>query len=237
MGSVTTFLALVVAATAAQTALLARATSGARFERDISRIVFNDNLRLLEQIRLHVGAEDDSLRALLDQPVHEPPPGAIVISVAENRLWYRVRDSVNFHGDLPPDWHYVEQAAQRGVRLTRLLRGQSIDLRDGSLVTVVGSDVVRRYPDGHTVPLEAADGREIVIDGQMIVPPFGTNQRRYPGVLGSHRLILGDGYAIHGTNAPSSIGRSVSHGCVRLLNRDIARLYELVPVGTPVFIY
>jgi len=29
----------------------------------------------------------------------------------------------------------------------------------------------------------------------------------------------------------------VSHGCVRLRNEDVARLYELVPVGTPVYIY
>ena len=75
------------------------------------------------------------------------------------------------------------------------------------------------------------------MDGQLIVPPYGTNQRRYKGVLGTHRLMLGNGYAIHGTNVPSSIGQSVSHGCVRLRNEDIAYLYEIVPVGTPVYIY
>ena len=35
----------------------------------------------------------------------------------------------------------------------------------------------------------------------------------------------------------ASIGRAVSHGCVRLRNEDIARLYGMVSVGTPVFIY
>ena len=49
-----------------------------------------------------------------------------------------------------------------------------------------------------------------------MIPPFGTNQRKYKGVLGTHRLVLGDGYALHGTDKPESIGRSVSHGCVRL---------------------
>jgi lipoprotein-anchoring transpeptidase ErfK/SrfK len=48
---------------------------------------------------------------------------------------------------------------------------------------------------------------------------------------------MGDGYGIHGTNDPSSIGRSVSHGCVRLRNEDIATLYDMVEVGTPVYIY
>ena len=45
------------------------------------------------------------------------------------------------------------------------------------------------------------------------------------------------GYGIHGTNAPETIGRSVSHGCVRLRNEDIEKLYDMVPVGTPVYIY
>ena len=45
----------------------------------------------------------------------------------------------------------------------------------------------------------------------------------------------GDGQlGIHGTDDPSSIGRSVSHGCVRLPNETIVQLIDLVPLGTPV---
>jgi hypothetical protein len=267
------FLVLVLAA--GSTVLLGGKTVDARFERDISRIVFNDNLELLDRLRQHAGAADDSLLALLEGPVDSAPPGAIVISITDNKLWYRVGDSVAFEtrvatgsgkvlqkgpggsswrfetprGRLkvldkeedpawvPPDWHFIEQAAKRGLEARKLVRGESIEAGDGSEITVVGSDVVRRTKDGKTEPLDASDGREIVVDGQLIVPPFGTNQRRYEGVLGTHRLILGNGYAIHGTNVPSSIGQSVSHGCVRLLNDDIAHLYEIVPVGTPVYIY
>ena len=69
------------------------------------------------------------------------------------------------------------------------------------------------------------------------MPPYGTNQRKYKGTLGGHRLNMGDGYALHGTDEPLSIGKAVSHGCVRLRNEDIAYLYSVVPVGTPVFIY
>lgn len=257
------------------TALMGSATIDARFERDVSRIVYNDNLELLESLRRHAGAADDSMLALLEAPEEPSPPGAIIISVTDNRLWYRVDDSVVFEtrvatgsgrvlekgpggstwkfetprGRLkvldkdedpswvPPDWHFVEQAKKRGLRLTKLMRGQSVDAGNGSEITVVGNDVVRRSPDGDVTPLDASDGREIVVEGQLIVPPYGTNQRRYKGVLGTHRLILGNGYAIHGTNVPTSIGQSVSHGCVRLLNEDIAHLYEIVPVGTPVYIY
>jgi len=41
---------------------------------------------------------------------------------------------------------------------------------------------------------------------------------------------------IHGTNDPSSIGHSVSHGCIRIANTDIARLAHELPLGTPVTI-
>lgn len=43
-------------------------------------------------------------------------------------------------------------------------------------------------------------------------------------------------YGIHGTNKPNLIGQNVSAGCVRMRNRDVEKLYELVPVGTPVHI-
>ena len=42
------------------------------------------------------------------------------------------------------------------------------------------------------------------------------------------------GYGIHGTNAPESIGRAASHGCVRMRNRDVEELFALIGVGTPV---
>jgi lipoprotein-anchoring transpeptidase ErfK/SrfK len=41
---------------------------------------------------------------------------------------------------------------------------------------------------------------------------------------------------IHGTNDEQSIGRPASHGCVRMRNRDVIELYDLVPEGTPVWI-
>ncbi|MBT2656170.1 L,D-transpeptidase family protein [Bacillus sp. ISL-18] len=44
------------------------------------------------------------------------------------------------------------------------------------------------------------------------------------------------GYGIHGTNDPSSIGKSVSHGCVRMYNRDVLQLAGMVPNGTRVSI-
>lgn len=45
------------------------------------------------------------------------------------------------------------------------------------------------------------------------------------------------GYGIHGTNNPSSIGKDVSHGCIRLYNKDVLELASIVPNGTKVIIH
>jgi lipoprotein-anchoring transpeptidase ErfK/SrfK len=55
--------------------------------------------------------------------------------------------------------------------------------------------------------------------------------------MGVAALTLAGGeYAIHGTNAPSSIGGFVSYGCIRMYNEDIADLYDRVDVGTQVVV-
>jgi lipoprotein-anchoring transpeptidase ErfK/SrfK len=55
--------------------------------------------------------------------------------------------------------------------------------------------------------------------------------------MGAAALTLSGGtYAIHGTNAPGSIGGFVSYGCIRMHNRDVVDLYSRVGVGTPVVV-
>jgi lipoprotein-anchoring transpeptidase ErfK/SrfK len=48
--------------------------------------------------------------------------------------------------------------------------------------------------------------------------------------------VQGGPVALHGTDDPSSIGRAVSHGCIRLTNAAMIRLFAVAPVGTPVVI-
>ncbi len=43
-------------------------------------------------------------------------------------------------------------------------------------------------------------------------------------------------YRIHGTNDPKSIGKAMSSGCIRMLNEDVADLFDRVPVGTKVIV-
>lgn len=247
----------------------------ARRERNLTQAVYDDNADILATVRDQAVTAGDSLdRVLAAAPDSVGDQPYIVISIAENRLWFKQGSSVLFRtrvatgtgkyleraggsrwkfetprGRLvvlrkdvdpawvPPDWHYVESARKAGKRLRRLERSMSIPVGDGAVITVVGADVVTRYADGREVPFEVLEGKEIIVGRDLIMPPINTNQRRYPGVLGANRLYLGDGYGIHGTDAPSSIGRGASHGCVRVRNEDIETLYRIVPVGTPVYIY
>ena len=53
--------------------------------------------------------------------------------------------------------------------------------------------------------------------------------------LGRYAMRLGiPGYLIHSTNKPYGVGMRVTHGCLRMYPEDIERLFENIPVGTPV---
>jgi L,D-transpeptidase catalytic domain len=250
-------------------------TTGVRYRRDVTRLVLEDRLDILDSARWTVSVSEQMLRESEQRP--EPPHNRpyLVISIVDRRLWYKeggtvllttrvatgsgktlVKESGSSvwkfdtpRGRLtvqskeekplwvPPDWYYIEKARKRKLGLTYLERGQSLSAADGSIIKVTGTDVVQEYPDGRQNILQASDGHDIIVEGKVLVPPLGTNQRRFEGVLGTYRLNLGNGYAIHGTNRPETVGRAVSHGCVRLLNKDIAKLYGMVQVGTPVYIY
>jgi len=55
--------------------------------------------------------------------------------------------------------------------------------------------------------------------------------------LGARAMYLGTTvYRIHGTNQPQTIGTKISSGCFRLVNADVADLYDRVPIGTKVII-
>jgi hypothetical protein len=255
--------------------MLLTKTAELRYQRDVTRMVYSDNLGVLNEVKSKLGLTGDSLKSLMSQTAAEATDQPyIVVSMADHRLWYKQGKQILFDAPVatgsgkelvggaagqwrfetprgrltvkgkdedpawvPPDWHYVEQAHKKGLGIVHLDPGEKIPTGDGVLTTQNG-EVVRRYNNGTTVSLGGGvEGKEIVVNGNIVVPPYGTTARRYMGVLGTRRLELGDGYGIHGTDHPESIGQSVSHGCVRMRNEDIERLYPMVAVGTPVYIY
>ena len=263
-----------IAAAVLSVMLLTR-TAELRYQRDVNRMVYNDNLGVLNEIKAKLGMTGDSLRALLNEsPAAAANEPYLVVSMADHRLWYKQGKEVLFEAPVatgsgkelvggsagqwrfetprgrlvvkgkdenpawvPPDWHYVEMAHKKGLGIVHLSPGEAIQSGDG-VITTRNGEVVKRYNNGTTVSVgEGVEGKEIVANGNIVVPPYGTTARRYLGVMGTRRLELGDGYGIHGTDHPETIGQSVSHGCVRMRNEDIERLYPMVPVGTPVYIY
>jgi len=67
--------------------------------------------------------------------------------------------------------------------------------------------------------------------------PKNQKDRTEEGVLGDYGLELGNGYLIHGTLYTRLLGRNVTHGCVRVGDKDLKMLYNATQVGTKVMIF
>ena len=101
--------------------------------------------------------------------------------------------------------------------------------KDGWLTPQGETKIVRKKKGPSWTPPESIRKEDPTLPA--VIPPGPNNP------LGRYALYLGfPGYALHGTNRPSSIGKRVSHGCIRLYPEDIKVLFELVNPGTPVVI-
>lgn len=81
------------------------------------------------------------------------------------------------------------------------------------------------YPPQSIREEHAADNRPL----PPVVPAGPDNP------LGRHAMRLGiPGYLIHGTNKPAGVGMRVTHGCIRMFPEDIERLFQMIPLETPV---
>ncbi|MDF2859520.1 MAG: ErfK/YbiS/YcfS/YnhG family protein [Neobacillus sp.] len=92
-----------------------------------------------------------------------------------------------------------------------------------------GNRLLKTYPVAIGKMLTPSPSGEYTIINKQPNPggPFGV---LWMGLSKPH-------YGIHGTNKPSSIGKNVSHGCIRMHNHDVLELSSLVPIGTVVVIH
>jgi lipoprotein-anchoring transpeptidase ErfK/SrfK len=120
------------------------------------------------------------------------------------------------------------------------------------LYYVVGGGQAIRYPVGVGRAGKQWAGTSF-IDGMRLKPAWSPpdevrrDKPHLPAVIpggspgnpmGAAALTLSGGqYAIHGTNAPGSIGGFVSYGCIRMFNADIMDLYSRVHFGTPLIVH
>ena len=146
-----------------------------------------------------------------------------VIDKRENPVW------------IPPEWHYAETARENGLKLAVMKPGKTV-LNNGNWLEVRGKEVgVVDAATGEFAYLPTDE--EVIFDNTLFVPPVGTLNRRIEGELGNHMLDTGNGFLLHGTPHKASIGTAATHGCIRLRDADIEWLYDMVPVGTRVYIY
>jgi len=111
-----------------------------------------------------------------------------------------------------------------------------VSIPDRRLALVEDDRVMKIYPVAVGAMLSPSPAGEFKIAHRIpwptyyapgiVIPPGKANP------LGTRWLGLTEkGYGIHGTNQPRLIGRRASHGCIRMRNRDIEELFELVQVG------
>lgn len=67
--------------------------------------------------------------------------------------------------------------------------------------------------------------------------PQNVMERAEVGTLGDYALGFGNGYFIHGTLYTRLLGKNITHGCIRMGDEDLRKLYEAVPIGTRLIIF
>ncbi|OJF93506.1 L,D-transpeptidase [Pararhizobium antarcticum] len=134
-------------------------------------------------------------------------PGTIIIDNSDRRLYHVLGNGI---------------AMRYGVSVGR----------DGFIWT--GANTVSRKAEWPTwTPPEDMRAREAKKGN--ILPASMKGGIKNP--LGARALYLGSTiYRIHGTNQPSSIGKAMSSGCIRMANEDVEHLYANVTIGTKVVV-
>ena len=96
----------------------------------------------------------------------------------------------------------------------------------------VGERRVRRKVED---PVWSKPDWAFIEDGYL--PPADPSERIDTFSLGDYALYMGDGYIIHGTLFQTLLGQGVTHGCVRLGDKDLEYVYQAIPVGARVYLY
>lgn len=110
-------------------------------------------------------------------------------------------------------------------------------INDGKVQTIISAATGKTEdltPEGlYTIIVKAKDPyyRKKDIKGGDPANPLGTRWIGFDAKDTDGRI-----YGLHGTNDPSSIGKYVSQGCIRLQNEAIESLYDFVPVGTKILV-
>ena len=143
------------------------------------------------------------------------PREGIVVNLPEHRLYYYPK-------------------VKKGAPLEVITYPVSIGKMDWH--TPLGlTHVIQKQKHPTWYPTESVR-KEHEANGDPLPPKVGPGPDNPLGQY-AMRLAVGNGtYLIHGTNNPIAVGLPVTHGCIRMYPDDVAALFPLVPVGTPVYL-
>jgi lipoprotein-anchoring transpeptidase ErfK/SrfK len=133
----------------------------------------------------------------------------------------------------PPTFPKVE--AQRARRMVL------VSIADRRLAVIEDGNVLAYFPVAVGAAVSPSPTGEFEIVNRVASPAYYhdgvVTEADENSPVGTRWIGLNlKGYGIHGTNAPKSIGHATSHGCIRLKNRDVERLYAMLRVGDVVSI-
>lgn len=184
---------------------------------------------LLDVARRYGIGQDEMLWAnpLIDRWL--PPDGAEIIIPSRYIIPQAERTGLVIN--LPEMRLYYFPKPEKGKKPVVITHPLSIGRMDWR--TPLGkTTVVRKQKDPPWIPPQSIK-MEALAAGNPPLPDYVPPGPNNP--LGRHALYLGTaGYLIHGTDKPFGIGMRVTHGCLRMYPEDIEKLFDQIPVGTPV---
>jgi L,D-transpeptidase ErfK/SrfK len=157
-----------------------------------------------------------ALRRAFDQLTPRQP--FLVVSSSDNELYIRSGKKELHHGVCSTGSFILLKAADQRQWIFQTPRGMF-------RVQVKVEAPVWRMPDW------------AFIEEGLPVPPPDSPERYEYGVLGEYALAFGNGYLVHGTLYQRFLGMPVTHGCIRLGDEDLRKVYQALNLGSKIFIY
>jgi L,D-transpeptidase YbiS len=167
-----------------------------------------------------VTKQERAERRRLEAELRRIAPGGVyvVVDSANNRLWVRRGERI-----------LVDAVVSTGSGL--VLRQVDAD-RTWTFDTPKGMYRIHRRAEN---PVWIKPDWAFLEDGEPV--PSRHSERFDYGALGEYGLYFGDAYLIHGTLYENLLGRSVSHGCIRVGRENLRKIWMLCPLGTPVILF
>ncbi len=185
------------------------------------------------RVKLFESAGAASPFGTLQNPTWEGVP--LILHVLEDKGdWLHVR--VNTRPNGATAWVRRDEVTVRRVP-NRIV----IERGARTLTVLHGNDVLARHPVAVGTAATPTPLGDFYVDATVPLKgntPYGAGQLSVSGFSEVHKTFAGGigQIAIHGTNNPGSVGRSVSNGCIRMLNAAWLQVAALAPNGTPVSI-